>query len=305
MNRYSNRPRVNPRVLARGAAPQGGLSGADASGAAAPTRERPRANPKRRGGLSGLSAPNGLGAPIKQTGDMTLKVVGASFPQTGRVLVNMEADTAGTPLAACWSFYAALVGQPGGQLIDTHLEPITYGTCYHRWQFSGDLPSGVEEAEVWIWWADDIRGWFEAPPAFEVGVGTEDLQDPPPAFTSDQFPLVSTEQGRERGIYEDETKPTIGAIGDFGEQVGSALKDSLLTLAVVAGGGALLWYGAPMILGSSEGTTVEIEQEGEGADVPPSASEPEGTSTEGSGGESAPEERKPPSAEKILAENRA
>jgi len=215
---------------------------------------------------------------------MTLKAVGASFPSSGRVLVDMEANT--SPTGACWSFYAALVGQPGEELIATHLEPITYGTCYHRWQFAGDLPPGVEEAEVWIWWGNDIRGWFEAPPPFEQGVGTGDLSDPPPAFKSNRFPLISTEEGREKGIYEDESKPTIGTIGDFGEQVGSALKDAVVTLAVVAGGGALLWYGAPLLTGSSQGTTVEIEQGG-------------------SGPEESPAEKKPPSAEEILAENRS
>lgn len=235
---------------------------------------------------------------------MTLKVTGASFPSSGRVLVDMEADTSPTPLSACWSFYAALVGYPGQQLIDTHLEPIQYGTCYHRWQFAGDLPSGVEEAEVWIWWADDIRGWFEAPPPFEEGVGTDNLQQPPPAFTSDRFPVISTEEGREQGIYEDETKPTIGAIGDFGEQVGSALKDTLITLAVIAGGGALLWFGAPALTGSG-GTTVQIEEgDDDGStDALPPADENEDETGEES--RKNPGERKPPSAEKILAENRA
>jgi hypothetical protein len=229
---------------------------------------------------------------------MVLKVTGASFPSSGRVLVDMEADTSATPVVACWAFYAALVGQPGQKLIDTHLEPIQYGTCYHRWQFTGELPPEAQEAEVWIWWADEIRGWFSAPPAFERGVGTENLQDPPPAFTSDRFPLISTEEGREQGIYDSETKPTIGSIGDFGEQVGSAVRDTLITLAVIAGGGALLWYGAPTLTGSSQRRTAQIEQDEEDADALPTANDDTGESRENPG------EKRPPSAEKILAENR-
>jgi hypothetical protein len=240
---------------------------------------------------------------------MVLKVTGASFPSSGRVLVDMEADTSATPVGACYSFYATLVGYPGQTLIDTHLEPITYGTCYHRWQFTGDLPTDAEEAEVWIWWGDEIRGWFSAPPPFEEGVGTGDLTAPEPDFTSDRFPIVSTEEGRQQGIYEDETKPTIGSIGDFSEQVGSAVRDTLLTLAVIAGGGALLWYGAPELTGSSQGTTVKIDQDEEDTDALPTANDGTGESraNQSQTGDSRenPGEKRPPSAEKILAENRA
>jgi len=292
MNRYP-KARPNPNVLARGRPPQDGMAGPTA-----PTSGRARTNPSPQAGLSGQT---GLGAPIKQTGSMTLKVTGASFPSPGRVLVDMEADTSPTITTACWSFYAALVGYPGQVLIDTYLEPITYGTCYHRWQFSGEMPQGVQEAEVWIWWADDIRGWFEAPPAFEQGVGTEDLTSPPPAFRSDRFPLLNTQEGRDRGIYEEKTEPTIDAVGDFGAEFGSALKDTLITAALIAGGGALLWYGAPVITAASEQAAESIREDSDeagGDDEQEALPEPDDSREN-------PGEKKPPSAEKILSENRS
>jgi len=297
MNRYSS-ARSNPQVLARGRPPrslQNGMSGPTAPVGGQGTG---RANPAP---TSGLGSTSGLGAPIKQTGSMTLMATGASFPSSGRVLVDMEADVSPTITTACWSFYAALVGYPGEQLIDTHLEPITYGTCYHRWQFAGDLPSNVEEAEVWIWWADDIRGWFQAPPAFEQGVGTENLNEPPPAFRSDRFPLLTTEEGRERGVFEEETEPTVGAVADFGVEFGSALKDTLITAAIIAGGGALLWYGAPIITASAEEAAESIRAEDDQDALP----EPEEEAADEEEGRSNPPEKKPPSAEKILAENRS
>lgn len=273
------------------------------SGPTAPIQGRGSARPNPTP-TSGLGSPSGLGAPIKQTGTMTLMATGASFPSPGRVLVNMEADTSPTPLAACWSFYAALVGYPGGQLIDTHLEPIKYGTCFHRWQFAGDMPSGVEEAEVWIWWADDIRGWFQAPPPFEQGVGTDDLTSPPPAFKSDRFPLLTTEEGREQGVFEEETEPTVGAVADFGSEIGTTLRDTLVTAAIIAGGGALIWFGAPVLTASAEVAADSIRSENE--EEQDALPEPEEEGEEGADeGRSNPSEKKPPSAEKILAENRA
>lgn len=300
MNRYSN-ARPNPKVLARGKPPGQRADGMSGPTAPVTGRGAARSNPTPTArGTSGLGSPSGLGAPIKQTGTMTLMATGASFPSPGRVLVDMEADTSPTLTTACWSFYAALVGYPGEQLIDTYLEPITYGTCYHRWQFAGDLPSNVEEAEVWIWWADDIRGWFQAPPAFEQGVGTANLNEPPPAFRSDRFPLLTTEEGREQGVFEEETEPTIESVGNFGADFGSALKDTLITAAIIAGGGALLWYGAPIITASAEEAAESIRSDEEEQEALP---EPEGESADEE--RSNPPEKKPPSAEEILAENRA
>lgn len=248
-------PRPNPEVLARGQPPAQGPSPGGGMGAA-------RRNPPKA-----PSPGSGLGEPVKQTGSMTLMVTGAEFLPNGRVRVSMESDTAPSPLGTCWAFYAALVGYPGQRLIDTYLQPITYGTCYSRWEFNGSLPQGTQEAEVWVWWANDLRGWFEAPPAFEQAVGTDDLMSPPPALKSDRFPLVKTEEGRERGVYEEETDPVLESAGDFGTGVGETIQDTVTSLALLGGAAALVYYGGPLLTATAEraASAVEPSEEDSGA----------------------------------------
>jgi hypothetical protein len=230
----------------------------------------------------------GLGVPIASSGEIELLVTGTSFT-SGRVTVDFEADT--TPYAfTCYPFYVALLSADESTVIDTHFEGRVYGTCYHRWQMSGPLPEGVDSAVLRLWWADDFRGWFQSPPSFEKAIGDPKTGSPPPSLTSDVFPLVKTEEGREQGIYEEETEPAVGAVADFGQEVGDTVRDIALFTALIAGGGALLWYGGPIFTALSEQAAGQIEGDGD-QEEEESGEEDSGRENPGSGG---PSEKAPP-----------
>ena len=223
--------------------------------ATAPGRPSPSARAVSTGAGLGASEPvTSSGISVFSNEDMTARVVGVQQAGGGAV-VTIEFDLSAMVSLVCDDFYLAAVSAPSGQFLGGRYVPGGYGTCFKRVNLQLDLPPDGENVVLRHWWADTFQPWFGATPSFAEAIGADPSAWKDAAYTSSPFPVVSTQEGRSRGIYSEPT-PTVGTLFTSGaEGVSSTLSSVEGVLkwgSIAAGVGAAVWFGWPLLSAASE-----------------------------------------------------
>lgn len=223
-------------------------------------------------GVDGLgqTLPN-QGAPLIDNNEVTVSVVGANRNADGSGVMTLQVDTSPTFTMQCWAGFIGLVDTNGNLLGYVSLGE-GFGTCFYTKQIRFNPPA-TEEVQLYFWWDQDTlwdtaTGEFGDTPTFEDQI---EFGETPPRFKSPTFPLVSTEEGRETGYYQ-EPQPTVGSfLGNTAQNVGNTLRQVAIWSVVIVGGGAILWYGGPIISAVSEqtGQWINTEEKSDSEEDPP------------------------------------